>query len=50
MGSHPPVPNPAMLPIANTVLPLTLSNVFMTLPAHLKEMAHKPLIVAALIG
>ncbi len=37
-----------MLPIANTVLLLTLSNVFMTLPAHLKEMAHKPLVVVAL--
>jgi len=39
-------------PIALTVILLTLSNVFMTFAwyAHLKEFAHKPWIVAALIS
>ncbi|MBU0740981.1 DMT family protein [bacterium] len=39
-----------MPPIAKTVLLLTASNVFMTLAwyAHLKELSHKPWIIAAL--
>ena len=39
-------------PIAKTILLLTASNVFMTLAwyAHLKELGHRPWIVAALIS
>jgi uncharacterized protein len=39
-------------PIVRTVLLLTASNVFMTLAwyAHLKELRHKPWIVAALLS
>jgi uncharacterized protein (DUF486 family) len=39
-------------PIAKTILLLTASNVFMTLAwyAHLKELSHRPWIVAALIS
>lgn len=46
------VMNPAIPPVALTIALLTLSNVFMTFAwyAHLKELAHKPWIVAALIS
>jgi uncharacterized protein (DUF486 family) len=39
-------------PIAKTILLLTASNVFMTLAwyAHLRELAHRPWIVAALVS
>ncbi len=39
-------------PIAKTILLLTASNVFMTLAwyAHLRELSHRPWIVAALIS
>jgi uncharacterized protein (DUF486 family) len=39
-------------PITLTVILLTLSNVFMTFAwyAHLKELAHKPWIIAALVS
>lgn len=39
-------------PIAKTILLLTASNVFMTLAwyAHLKELSHKPWILAALVS
>ncbi len=39
-------------PLVKTVLLLTASNVFMTLAwyAHLKELSHKPWIVAALVS
>ena len=39
-------------PIAKTVLLLTASNVFMTLAwyAHLRELSHRPWIVAALVS
>jgi hypothetical protein len=39
-------------PIVKTVLLLTASNVFMTLAwyAHLKELSHKPWLVAALVS
>lgn len=41
-----------MHPILVTVVLLTLSNIFMTFAwyAHLKELAHKPWIVAALLS
>jgi uncharacterized protein (DUF486 family) len=41
-----------MSPIAKTILLLTASNVFMTLAwyAHLRELSHRPWIVAALIS
>jgi hypothetical protein len=41
-----------MRPILLTVVLLTLSNVFMTFAwyAHLKELSHKPWIIAALIS
>jgi hypothetical protein len=41
-----------MRPILTTVLLLTLSNVFMTFAwyAHLKELSHRPWIVAALLS
>ena len=41
-----------MRTIATTVLLLTLSNVFMTFAwyAHLKELSHRPWIVAALVS
>ncbi len=41
-----------MHPIATTVLLLALSNVFMTFAwyAHLRELGHKPWIVAALVS
>ena len=41
-----------MRPIATTVLLLSLSNVFMTFAwyAHLKELSHKPWLVAALLS
>jgi uncharacterized protein (DUF486 family) len=41
-----------MHPVLTTVLLLTLSNVFMTFAwyAHLKELSHKPWIVAALLS
>jgi hypothetical protein len=41
-----------MSPILKTVLLLSLSNVFMTFAwyAHLKNLAHKPWIIAALIS
>lgn len=41
-----------MRPVLTTVLLLTLSNVFMTFAwyAHLKELSHKPWIVAALLS
>ena len=41
-----------MHPIANTVLLLTLSNIFMTFAwyAHLREMSNKPWIAAALVS
>jgi uncharacterized protein len=41
-----------MSPILRTIILLTLSNVFMTFAwyAHLKQLAHKPWIVAALIS
>jgi uncharacterized protein len=39
-------------PIAKTILLLTASNVFMTLAwyAHLKELSHKPWLLAALVS
>jgi uncharacterized protein (DUF486 family) len=39
-------------PIATTILLLTASNVFMTLAwyAHLKELSHRPWLVAALVS
>jgi len=39
-------------PVVKTVVLLTLSNVFMTFAwyAHLKELSHKPWVVAALIS
>lgn len=39
-------------PLARTVILLTLSNVFMTFAwyAHLKHLAHKPWVVAALLS
>ena len=39
-------------PVAKTIVLLTLSNVFMTFAwyAHLKELSHKPWVVAALIS
>jgi len=39
-------------PVVKTVVLLTLSNVFMTFAwyAHLKELSHKPWIVAALVS
>jgi len=41
-----------MPPIARTILLLTISNIFMTLAwyAHLKELGHKPWIIAALLS
>lgn len=41
-----------MPPIAKTILLLTMSNIFMTLAwyGHLKELSHKPWIVAALMS
>lgn len=41
-----------MNPVLRTVLLLTLSNVFMTFAwyAHLKELSHKPWVVAALVS
>lgn len=41
-----------MRPVFTTILLLTLSNVFMTFAwyAHLKELSHKPWIVAALLS
>ena len=41
-----------MRPILTTVLLLTTSNVFMTFAwyAHLKELSHKPWIIAALVS
>jgi len=41
-----------MSPLAKTILLLTASNVFMTLAwyAHLRELSHRPWIVAALIS
>ncbi|MGE3820892.1 MAG: DMT family protein [Isosphaeraceae bacterium] len=41
-----------MRPVALSVVMLTLSNVFMTFAwyAHLKEMRHKPWLIAALIS
>jgi hypothetical protein len=41
-----------MRPVLTTILLLTLSNVFMTFAwyAHLKELNHKPWIVAALLS
>jgi uncharacterized protein len=41
-----------MSPILRTIILLTLSNVFMTFAwyAHLKQLAHKPWIVAALLS
>ena len=41
-----------MRPVLTTVLLLTLSNVFMTFAwyAHLKELSHRPWIVAALVS
>jgi len=41
-----------MTPVASTIVLLTISNVFMTFAwyAHLKELSHKPWIVAALVG
>src|SRR5687768_7460568 len=41
-----------MSPILRTIVLLTLSNVFMTFAwyAHLKELSHKPWIVAALLS
>jgi len=41
-----------MRPILTTILLLTLSNVFMTFAwyAHLKELSHRPWIVAALLS
>jgi uncharacterized protein len=43
---------PAMRAISLTLLLLTLSNVFMTFAwyAHLKELSHKPWIVAAMVS
>lgn len=41
-----------MRPVLTTILLLTLSNVFMTFAwyAHLKELSHRPWIVAALLS
>jgi uncharacterized protein len=41
-----------MRPLYSTILLLTISNVFMTFAwyAHLKELSHKPWIVAALLS
>jgi uncharacterized protein (DUF486 family) len=41
-----------MRPVLNTLVLLTISNVFMTFAwyAHLRELSHKPWIVAALIS
>ncbi|HMS06596.1 MAG TPA: DMT family protein [Burkholderiaceae bacterium] len=41
-----------MRPVLTTVLLLTISNVFMTFAwyAHLKELSHKPWVVAALVS
>ena len=41
-----------MRPVLSTILLLTLSNVFMTFAwyAHLKELTHRPWIVAALVS
>jgi uncharacterized protein (DUF486 family) len=43
---------PSMRPVLTTVLLLTISNVFMTFAwyAHLKELSHKPWVVAALVS
>lgn len=48
----PPTPDTPMNPILVSVLLLCASNVFMTFAwyAHLKEMSHKPWIVAALVS
>ncbi len=46
------MPTFALPPIAQTILLLTASNVFMTFAwyAHLKNLAHKPWIIAALVS
>jgi uncharacterized protein (DUF486 family) len=48
----PPGKAPAVHPIAKTIALLLVSNVFMTFAwyAHLKELNHKPWIVAALVS
>jgi uncharacterized protein len=47
-----PARHKVMRPVFTTILLLTLSNVFMTFAwyAHLKELSHRPWIVAALLS
>jgi hypothetical protein len=51
-GNSSDMANAAMRPVLTTILLLTLSNVFMTFAwyAHLKELSHKPWILAALLS
>lgn len=46
------MPQLALPPILQTILLLTASNVFMTFAwyAHLKNLAHKPWIIAAFVS